>query len=79
VGLLDDGSTWQWTRGADCRVVVSNDAGTILGSWYELGGGALVGTFPRLGGSCTGHDLFTNVPRLQLYCPFCTFVAEGCQ
>jgi hypothetical protein len=79
VGLLDDGSSWQMTQGADCRVVVSNDAGVILGSWFNLGDGAMVGTIPRLGGACTGHDLFTNLGRLQLYCPYCSFVAEGCE
>jgi hypothetical protein len=79
VGLIDDGSQWTVTQGADCRQTVANNAGVILGSWFDLGGGAFVAQVPRLGGSCTGQDLFTNVPRMQVYCPYCTFVAEGCE
>jgi hypothetical protein len=78
-GLLDEGSVWTSSVQADCRNVISNDAGAILGSWFDLPDGAKIGQFPRLGGSCTGHDLFTNLPRTQFYCPYCSFVAEGCQ
>jgi hypothetical protein len=78
-GLLDQGSTWTANLQADCRTVISNDAGAILGSWFDLPDGAKIGQFPRLGGSCTGHDLFTNLPRTQFYCPYCSFIAEGCE
>jgi len=79
VGLLDDGSQWTVTLGADCRQTVANDAGVVLGSWFDVGAGAFVAQVPRLGGYCTGQDLFTNVPRMQVFCPYCTFVAEGCE
>lgn len=76
-GLLDDGARYTVTTGADCRQTVSGDAG-VIGSWFELDVGESVANIPRLGGYCTMQDLFTGVPRTQVFCPFCSFVAEGC-
>lgn len=76
-GLLDDGAALSVETQADCRAVISSDAG-VIGAWFDLDTGEAVLNIPRLGGYCIARDLFTGVPRTQVYCPFCSFVAMGC-
>lgn len=77
-GLLEDGARVTVQRGADCVSTMSTDAG-VIGTWVDLDVGEALLNLPRLGGACTGKDLFTGVPRTQVFCPFCSFVAEGCE
>ncbi len=76
-GLLDDGFAGAIATESDCRGIISGDAG-VIGSWFELDVGEAVVNLPRLGGTCIAKDLFTGAPRTRFYCPFCSFVALGC-
>lgn len=76
-GLLDNGAQAWITTEADCRGLISTDAGA-LGSWYELDIGEAVVNIPRLGGTCIAMDLATGAPRTRFYCPVCSFIAFGC-
>lgn len=77
INLLDDMTVWSVDQAATCRSVISNDGG-VLGTWVDLDVGEALLNIPRLGGYCTAHDLFTGVPRMQVFCPFCTFLVVGC-
>lgn len=76
-GLLDDGVRGSVDGQADCRQVMSTDAG-VIGSWFDLDVGESVANIPRLGGYCIAQDQFTGLRRTRFYCPFCSFIAEGC-
>lgn len=76
-GLLDDGVRGSVEVLADCRHVMTTDAG-VLGAWFELDTGEAIANVPRLGGYCIARDLFTGAPRTKFYCPFCSFVTLGC-
>lgn len=77
INLLEDGTVWSVDQPASCRSVISNDGG-VLGTWVDLDVGEALLNIPRLGGYCTAQDLFTGVPRMQVFCPFCTFLVVGC-
>ncbi|MBL8951429.1 MAG: hypothetical protein JNK82_11660 [Myxococcaceae bacterium] len=76
-GLVDDGFRGSIATEADCRGVISGDAG-VLGTWYELDVGEAVANIPRLGGTCVAKDQFTGAQRTRFFCPFCAFTAFGC-
>ena len=76
-GLVDDNTSWTIDVPTNCRGVISNDGG-VLGTYVDLDVGEAVVNIPRLGGTCIAQDLFTGVPRTQFFCPFCSFIAEGC-
>jgi hypothetical protein len=71
---LPVGSTIAITTQADCQQVAE-----ALGTWVDVSFGEAVANFPALGGTCTGLDLFTGVPRMEFSCPGCQFVEEGCE
>ena len=71
---LPVGTTFSVATRTDCQQIVPG-----LGSWVGFTAGAAIANFPSLGGTCTGLDLFTGVPRMEFTCPGCQFVEEGCE
>jgi hypothetical protein len=53
--------------------------GGIVGTWVSFDQATSVITFPSLGLTCLGSDLFTGLPRTFVSCPGCSFIAEGCE
>jgi hypothetical protein len=71
-GILSQVSGWVSTVPASCNYDVAP-----LGTMSHLTSGNSLGNFPALGGTCTGKNLVTGVPRTQWFCPLCSFVMEG--
>jgi len=65
------------TASAQCRYLVSGDAGQTLGELWRLDDGSYLTYFPGLGGWCTGRSAFTGVPRSIFQCPACQFGLVG--
>lgn len=65
------------TASAQCRYLLSSDAGQTLGELWRLDDGSYLTYFPGLGGWCTGRSAFTGVPRSIFQCPACQFGLEG--
>lgn len=60
-----------------CRFVATPaDGGAAAGTFEQLSGGDFLGTFPGLGGTCTGTGLPTGVERWVFNCPTCQFIVR---
>lgn len=65
------------TASAQCRYLLTGDAGQNLGELWRLDDGSYLASFPGLGGWCTGRSAFTGLPRSLFQCPACQFGLVG--